>query len=88
MALAQQADKEALMAKRVSRKVKCPFYLKHDGAKIVCEGVSKGNTLHLAFQDEKERAKYMLSRCNKIEACQSCLIHKILYEKWGMGNNG
>ena len=79
-----RADKEVLMSKRVSRNVKCPFYRKHDGGKIVCEGVSNNNTLHLVFPDPMARARYMKTHCDSIEACQSCLIHKILYEKWRM----
>ena len=72
------------MAKRVARYVKCPFYRKHDESKIICEGISKNNTLHLAFQDQITRKRYMREHCNDIQSCQSCLIHKILYEKWGM----
>lgn len=82
--MAQQADKEVSMDKRVSRMVKCPFYLKHDESRIVCEGVSKSNTLHLAFKDKYERKRYMKEQCYSIQSCQKCLIHKILYEKWRM----
>ena len=74
------------MDKRVARNVKCPFYLKHDDNRIVCECVSKNNSLHLAFKDKYERKKYMREHCHSIQSCQTCLIHKILYEKWGMGD--
>lgn len=85
MALDQQVDKGVdNMPKRVARNVKCPFYHAHDGAKIKCEGVSSGSTIHLVHRDVMTRARYMVKYCNGIKACQSCLIHKALSAKWGM----
>ena len=85
MALVQQVDKEVdNMPKRTSRNVKCPFYHGHDGAKIKCEGMTSGSTTHLVFPDPLARSRYMVKHCNSIQACQSCLLHKALYSKWGM----
>lgn len=84
MALQVDNKEVDLMSKRVARYVKCPFYHKQDGAKIICEGVSNNSTLHLAFPDPMARARYMRDHCDSVKACQSCLVHKILYEKWGM----
>ena len=72
------------MSKRVSKNVKCPFYLKHDGGKITCEGLSDNNTIHLVFGTPAERAKFMRTHCFSIQDCHTCLLHKMLYEKWGM----
>ena len=84
MALAQQADKEVYMPKRVSRNVKCPFYHSQDGGKIKCEGLSDKNTIHLVFKKNEDRAKFMRNYCNDVQSCKACLIHKMLYMKWGM----
>lgn len=84
--MAQQADKEVIMANRVARYAKCPFYRKHEGGKIKCEGLSDNSTIHLVFETPKERAIFMREHCNSITDCHACLIHKILYEKWGMGD--
>lgn len=72
------------MTKRVSKNVKCPFYHKHDGGKIKCEGLSDDSTIHIVFGTPVERAKFMREYCFSIQACQKCLIHKALYEKWEM----
>lgn len=78
-----QINKEVdIMPKRMSRNVKCPFYHGHDGAKIKCEGVSDDTAIHLVFGDSIARAIYMRDCCNKIQACQTCWIHKMLYTKW------
>lgn len=82
MALAQQADKEVNMAHHASKFVKCPFYHNNDSNRIKCEGLSEGNTLHLVFENPIERARFMREHCNKIDACQSCLIHQVLSVKW------
>ena len=68
-----------------SKFVKCPFYKDHDNNRVKCEGISKGNTIHLVFEDSNERINYMHSHCNNIFICQSCIIHKALYEKWENG---
>jgi hypothetical protein len=62
--------------------VKCPFYHRHDACKIVCEGLCKGNTINLVYEDEKDRRRYMNQKCNSIEGCQTCPIYDLLYYKW------
>lgn len=84
--MAQQVDEEVKMARRVSKNVKCPFYHSQDSGKIKCEGVSYGNTIHLVFQDNLARARYMIKYCNSIHDCQKCLIHKALCDKWGVND--
>ena len=84
MALDQQADKEVIMTNRVSRNVKCPFYHKNDNCKIKCEGLSDNSTIHLVFETPVERAIFMREHCNNVKACQTCLIHKALCEKWAV----
>lgn len=74
------------MANRTSKNAKCPFYHKHDGGKIKCEGLSDNSTIHLVFETPAERARFMREHCNSIQGCKVCLIHKILYEKWEMGD--
>ena len=82
--MAQQADKEVIMDNRTSKNVKCPFYHKHDYSRIKCEGLPNNSTIHLVFETQADKAKWMRERCNSIQACQKCLIHKALSDKWGM----
>ena len=84
VALAQQADKEVHMAHHASKFVKCPFYHDNDNNRIKCEGLSDKSTLHLVFENPGDRARFMREHCNNIQLCRSCVIHKILYNKWEM----
>lgn len=70
------------MAHHGSKFVKCPFYHDHDNNRIKCEGLSKGNTLHLVFESTEEMKSFMRDHCNSIRLCQGCLIHKTLFGKW------
>ena len=72
------------MARRVSKNVKCPFYCSHDGGKIKCEGLSDNTSIHFVFETPNERSKFMREHCYSIQTCQKCLIHKALFDKWGM----
>lgn len=70
------------MAHRGSKFVKCPFYKNHDSNRIKCEGLSEGSSIHLVFEDSKERINHMRTRCNDIFLCGKCIIHQALYYKW------
>lgn len=70
------------MAQHISKNAKCPFYLKHEGTRIICEGVSKGNSLHLVFCSQAERSKYMSDRCDNLKGCHVCLVYNTLMAKW------
>ena len=83
--MARQADKEVTMAHYAAKFVKCPFYKRNDNNRIICEGVSKKNKLHLVFEDPISKSRYMKDHCNGIQTCQSCLIHKVMSEKWEDG---
>lgn len=82
----QQVDNKEVeyMPKRTSRNVKCPFYHGHDTTKIKCEGLTSGSTTHIVFPDPLAKSRYMIAKCNSIQACQTCPLHKALYSKWGM----
>ena len=62
--------------------VKCPYYHRHENNKICCEGLSGGNTIHLVYEDEKERRKYMEEYCESIKWCRLCPIHRLLDDKY------
>lgn len=72
------------MGHHASKFVKCPYYHSNDNNRIKCEGMSEGNSVHLVFQDETERAKYMKQYCYSLEICRYCLIHNALDNKWGV----
>lgn len=62
--------------------VKCPFYHSHDSNRIVCEGVSAGNTINLVYEKPRERSQWMSERCNNIVGCRGCPIHALLDKKY------
>ena len=62
--------------------VKCPFYRKTDSNRIVCEGLCEGNTINLVYESQADKREYMKERCNSIEGCRLCPIHKVLDTKY------
>lgn len=70
------------MAQWGAKFVKCPYYHNHDSNRIVCEGISKGNTINIVFENSLERGQYMNERCDSIRECRKCPIHSLLDQKW------
>ena len=58
--------------------VKCPYYRNHDSNRIVCEGLSRGNTINLVYESQAKRKQYMERVCNGILECRDCPIHMML----------
>ena len=65
-----------------SKFVKCPYYHNHDNNRIVCEGLSKGNTINLVYESQVQKEIFMQEKCNSIEGCRRCQIHNLLDRKW------
>lgn len=63
--------------------VKCPYYIKHDKFRIVCEGINQESTTHIVFGSTHKLDKYMHSRCNDISGCRKCPLHDTLDRKYG-----
>lgn len=70
------------MAVLQAKFVKCPFYRTNNSNKIVCEGLSKGNTINLVYESQVERAKYMKEVCYDILGCRDCPIYMMLMQKY------
>ena len=70
------------MANYCAKFVKCPYYRNYDDNRIVCEGLRELNTIHLVFEDSKERKQHMNSYCYGILECRDCLIHMMLDQKY------
>lgn len=70
------------MIKWDTKLVECPFFRKHDSNRIVCEGLSKVNTLHLVFGSSTDKKLYMKDRCNDMYRCRQCPIHSLLQRKY------
>lgn len=68
------------MGKQIDAYVVCPFYKRNESQMIICEGVKKGTTVHLAFSDSTELKSYKKEYCK----CryQDCLITKMLNRKY------
>ena len=65
-----------------ARDVKCPYYHNNDANRIVCEGLSDGNTINLVYVSQADRKKYMKDVCNSILGCRDCPIHMLLDQKY------
>jgi hypothetical protein len=68
--------------------VKCPFYRHHDSNRIVCEGLTKGNTLNLVYESHVDRAEYLKSVCCDLLASRDCPVHMMLMQKYEEDSNG
>lgn len=66
------------MESGIDKFVKCPFYIKTAPNKIVCDSYIKRAKIHLVFEDDKDRHKYMKGVCNGIESCEICPIYQML----------
>lgn len=73
------------MANWQAKFVKCPFFRNYDPNRIVCEGLAKGNTINLVFEDSTERTKYMKTTCYDLLECRDCIIYRALSEKYEEG---
>lgn len=70
------------MAMCTSYCVVCPFYHRHEGYRICCEGTDEKNTINVVFEDAKERKEYTKSFCNSIQGYKKCIIYNALSKKY------
>ncbi len=68
-------ERKTIMAEAV-----CPFYIAEARQKIYCEGVSRGNTLHLAFGNRRDCEEYKTANCRS--SYKSCPISRMLFDKY------
>ena len=61
--------------------VVCPFYRYNEQKRIVCEGIGKGNTLHLVFASQPMMHDHAVRFCNDIDNYSRCLICQMLERK-------
>ena len=73
---------EAEMKK--SARVKCPFYKRHEDRRIVCEGITDGNTVHMVFEAGTRREKYMATRCASMGGYKNCRVFEAVMKKYDM----
>lgn len=72
------------MSQYISKYAVCPYYHRHEDNRICCEGSVTGSTINLVFENSKKLKKYSIERCNSIEGCKKCIIHKALDMKYGV----
>ena len=73
------------MADFDSKHAKCPYYIRTDGNRICCEGVSEDegeNTVNLVFESPVKLREYKQRYCNDIKGCHACLLYGMLDRKW------
>ena len=69
------SERKIIMAEAV-----CPFYIGEAKQKIFCEGVRRGNTLHLTFGNFTECEKYKTANCRR--SYKNCRVSRMLFEKY------
>lgn len=57
---------------------KCPYYIKQDGNRIICEGIVTKTTLHVAFEHGTDKSTFFKNLCCNIKGCVICPIHQML----------
>ena len=70
------------MYKFISKYAVCPYYRKHEGNQVCCEGTEGTNTIHVAFCDKPHQKDYEKRFCNNIDGYQDCLICSMLNQKY------
>ena len=53
-------------AKYEDKFVKCPYYRRHEDNRIACEGLRKGNTVNLVFEQPQDKRLHMHEYCYSI----------------------
>lgn len=76
------------MSRTIEANIECPFYVKIQGCKLVCEGLPDGSlrTAH-TFADGKALSKWIKENC----CCnfgRGCKHHRALMMKYQEQNNG
>ena len=64
----------------------CPFYIRSNANRIVCEGVSDENKIHLIFADQKKTVAYFNTYCGCLSNCNNCIISDMLNRKYEGGD--
>lgn len=60
--------------------IKCPFYKKHEGVVITCEGITDDSTLKLCFKSKIGQQKQQKIFCEK--SYTNCEIYRTLLDKY------
>lgn len=71
------------MSQYISKYVACPYYSRHDGNRICCEGLDPSNTINLVFENKKHQKEYGYTYCNDVKRCRKCKIYQMLDAKYG-----
>lgn len=58
----------------------CPFYKKHDGVVITCEGITDDSTLKLCFRNKIGERIQQKTFCEK--AYKNCEIYRMINSKY------
>ena len=69
-------------AKYEDKFVQCPYYRRHEGNRIACEGFCKGNTINFVFELPQDKKKHMHEYCYSLLGCRDCIIHMALNIKY------
>lgn len=64
----------------MSVEVLCPFYLREEKQKVLCEGVEDGMGTHLTFETPEWKRLYKDRYC--CNNYKTCRVYKMLEEKY------
>ena len=70
----------------------CPFFIRSDDHRIICEGLELGefihdNKIHLVFGNSNKLTEYFETHCKCIHKCNECLINRMLNRKYEEGSD-
>lgn len=74
------------MSEYVSKYAVCPYYHRHDGNRICCEGTDSKNTINIVFGDPKRLKDFCKKHCDDVQGCKRCIVHQALNIKYGVLN--
>lgn len=60
---------------------KCPYFMRSDKKKIVCEGICNDSVISNEFKTVVSRDCHKAKYCNKLN--NDCLVKRMLDQKWG-----
>jgi len=70
------------MADFHEKNVKCPYFERMSERRIRCEGINSETSLSILFKDREQLEQYLETYCFGVKACHTCLICKMLDQKW------
>lgn len=60
----------------------CPFYKQEDGVRLFCEGIGKGNSIQLSFENKELLKAHKRRYCYTIAKHMQCPLYPAIYRQY------